>query len=87
MMKGMKIKVETTYILTEADARRLKNLARTLSVAVAELLDARCQESMKYAAFANEEDYEDEWNFDLNEMMTHEQAYELRQSISGAEAD
>ena len=83
----MKIEVETTYLLTEADTRRLKNLARTLSLAIAELLEARCQESLKYAAFADEEDCEDQADFDLNEIMTYEQAYELRQSLSGKEAD
>lgn len=81
----MKIEVETSYVLTEADVRRLKNLSRTLALAIAELLEARCQESLRYASF--EDDYKDQLDFDLNEIMTYEQAYELRQSLSGTEAD
>ncbi|MBC7530864.1 MAG: hypothetical protein H7318_04740 [Oligoflexus sp.] len=83
----MKIEVETSYVLTEADVCRLKNLSRTLSLAIAELLEARCQESLSYASFADEDDCKDQPDFDLNEIMTYEQVYELRQSLSGTEAD
>ena len=83
----MKIEVETSYVLTEDDVRRLKNLSRTLSLAIAELLDARCQENLNYALFADEKDCENQADFDLNEIMTYEQAYELRQSLSRKEAD
>ncbi len=82
-----KIEVETSYVLTEADVRRLKNLSRTLSLAIAELPEARCRESLRYASFADENDPEDQADFDLNEIMTYEQAYELKQSLSDKEAD
>lgn len=87
MRDGMKNQIETTYVFSEADAVRLKSLARTLSIAIAELLNARCQESLKCAPFEDEIDRKELADFDLYEIMTYEQSYELRQSLSGDETD
>ncbi len=87
MSREMKIKVDRTYVFTEADARRLKNLSRILSLAVAELLEARCQESLIYARFDDSEECGQEADYDLHEMMTYEQAFEMRQALAADEPE
>lgn len=67
----MKLESRFTYRLTEEDARRLHQLSLTLSRAIAELLEARCQESLGYITEEEAADY------DLHELSVYEQAHNL----------
>ena len=68
--------LKLTYALTEDDARRLKHLSLTLSRAIAELLEARCQEAFEQPATECPVDY------DLHELSVYEQAHDLLRTHS-----